>query len=55
LTTIDPPFKEKKESWHFILFFAEILDPDQKIIMLYRLSDNISKAVQKTNIFKGYI
>ncbi len=49
LTTINPPFKEKKELWHFMPFFVGIflalptwiLNPNQKIIMLYELNDNI--------------
>ena len=59
LTSINSPFKEKRKSWHFILFFVGILlalptfmlNPEQKIIMLYGLNDNISEAVIRANIF----
>jgi len=59
LTAINLPFKEKRESWHFVLFFVGILlalptwilNSDQKIIMLYGLNDNISEAVIRANIF----
>ena len=61
LTSINPPFRGKKDIFHWLLFFVGLalaiptwtLNPDQKIIMLYGLSQTVTGEIFRANIFDG--
>lgn len=61
LTAINPPVRGKKDAFHWLLFFVGLvlaiptwtLNPDQKITMLYGLSQAVTGEVFRANIFDG--
>jgi len=61
LTSTKPSLQYKKDVFHFILFFLGlflaaptwILDPDQKITMLYGFSGGVTEEVIRANLFDG--
>ncbi len=61
LTSIKLPISSRKDALHWLLFFVGlmlaiptwVLDPDQKITMLYGLSQAVTGEVFRANVFDG--